>query len=117
MSHRVLRAQPLTALMLLGLAAGSALAQEPAPPGSSPGPLPAAPVVNGHDVQPKNEVPGGQTDPEAEELLRQTHDTGPVVPPHDLYGNPLGVDTTNITTDTGGKRAQPGAALPSSPPK
>ncbi len=88
------------AAVVLALVAGHAEAQQEPQPGN-PGPLPG-PIVGGHDVQPHTgAVARDRTDPEADELLRQANDAGPVVPPHDLYGNPLGVDTQNIKTDPG----------------
>ncbi len=66
-------------------------------------------IVGGRDVQPRP-APGeaGKTDPEVQRLLDQGKDTGPVVPPHDIYGNPIGGNP--------GLNPPPPAPLPPPPP-
>jgi hypothetical protein len=104
----------LTLAALAGLMlAGSALAQtQPAhttsttlqqtapsddttPPGTGATDLPHGPIVNGKQLQPRaSQPPTKQQDAQINQLVHQTPPdpaaNGPIVQPHDLYGNPLG---------------------------
>ena len=99
----------LAGVLIVGLAAGSAGAQtqphpasstpptsdDTTPPGTGAADLPHGPIVNGHQLQPRpGQPPSKNETSQVDQLLKQTpHDDaadGPVVQPHDLFGNPLG---------------------------
>jgi hypothetical protein len=65
------------------------------PPGTGATDLPHGPIVNGKQLQPRpNGPPSKQESQQINQLLQQTPPdpaaNGPVVQPHDLFGNPLG---------------------------
>ena len=100
----------LATLAITGLAAGGALAQTPSsttslqqtapsadttPPGTGAADLPHGPIVNGHQLQPRaGQPPSKQEANQVDQLVKSTPPDkaadGPIVQPHDLFGNPLG---------------------------
>ncbi|HEV2674035.1 MAG TPA: hypothetical protein VGV37_05790 [Aliidongia sp.] len=103
-------------LAITGLMAGGALAQTPSPaahtststlqqtgapsddttpPGTGAADLPHGPIVNGKQLQPRPSAPPSRQDAQRiNQMLQQTPTdpaaNGPIVQPHDLFGNPLG---------------------------
>lgn len=99
---------------IASIAAGGALAQTPSahttgstpqqtaptsddntPPGTGAADLPHGPIVNGKQLQPRpSGPPSKQESQQVNQLLQQTPPdpaaNGPIVQPHDLFGNPLG---------------------------
>lgn len=84
-----------TALVLI-LSCGGALSAAAQAPADESDAVPRnRPIVNGHELQPRSTgLPNGPADPEAAQLLKSTKDSGPIVPPHDIYGNSLGGNPT-----------------------
>jgi hypothetical protein len=99
----------LASLIIAGLMAGTALAQttpttppastpgsiDTTPPGTGAADLPHGPIVNGKQLQPRPSAPPTkQQANQVDKLLDQTPPdpaaNGPIVQPHDIYGNPLG---------------------------
>jgi len=102
----------LATLAIAGLAGGGALAQtappssttslqqtapsaDTTPPGTGAADLPHGPIVNGKQLQPRaGQPPSRQETNQIDQLVKSTPPDavadGPIVQPHDLYGNPLG---------------------------
>ncbi len=98
-------------LAVAGLTAGAAAAQttlptqppqvtlpgsaDTTPPGTGAADLPHGPIVNGHQLQPRaGQPPSKQEANQVDQLVKSTPPDkaadGPIVQPHDLFGNPLG---------------------------
>jgi len=95
-------------LAIAGLAIGAAVAQttppaqvtlpgsaDTTPPGTGAADLPHGPIVNGHQLQPRaGQPPSKQEANQVDQLVKSTPPDavadGPIVQPHDLFGNPLG---------------------------
>lgn len=98
----------LATLAIAGLTAGGALAQtspqvtlpgtgsaDTTAPGTGAADLPHGPIVNGRQLQPRaGQPPSKQEANQVDQLVKSTPPdgvaNGPIVQPHDLYGNPLG---------------------------
>ncbi|MDB5360894.1 MAG: hypothetical protein JWO51_2191 [Rhodospirillales bacterium] len=95
----------LATLVVAGLTAGGALAQTPqvtlpgsvdtTAPGTGAADLPHGPIVNGRQLQPRaGQPPSKQEANQVDRLVKSTPPdavaNGPIVQPHDLFGNPLG---------------------------
>jgi len=98
-------------LAIASLTTGAAVAQTPPPlppsqvtlpgsadttaPGTGAADLPHGPIVNGHQLQPRaGQPPSKQEANQVDQLVKSTPPDkaadGPIVQPHDLFGNPLG---------------------------
>jgi hypothetical protein len=93
-------------LAIAGLTAGGALAQTPpqvtlpgsadtTAPGTGAADLPHGPIVNGRQLQPRaGQPPSKQEANQVDQLVKSTPPDakadGPIVQPHDLFGNSLG---------------------------
>ena len=97
-------------LAIAGLMAGSAFAQttpgqqpqvtlpgsaDNTAPGTGAADLPHGPIVNGRQLQPRaGQPPSKQEANQIDQLVKSTPPDkvadGPIVQPHDIYGNPLG---------------------------
>jgi hypothetical protein len=101
----------VASLAIAGLTTSAALAQTtpPAPqpqvtlpgsvdntaPGTGAADLPHGPIVNGKQLQPRaGQPPSKQEANQVDQLLKSAPPDkaadGPIVQPHDIYGNPLG---------------------------